>query len=148
MATDYKKLGIWHIAYNIALEVYEITKTFPEDEKNNIVSQLRRAAVSLPVNIAEGASSRYDKNFLSQLNIAFASSKEIENLLLFSKDLGYLGVEKYGSLAVSIDALNSGLYKMMDYISSLIEKKEQSKILGMGKRLKQEWFYNMNSIPQ
>lgn len=145
MATDYKKLDIWHQAYKIALEVYEITKTFPEDEKNNIVSQLRRAAVSLPINIAEGASSRYNKNFLSQLNIAFASAKEIENLLLFSKDLHYISVEVHGSLAGSLDMLNSGVYKMMEYVSSLISRQEKTKTNSMGKRLKKEWFADQRS---
>lgn len=146
MATDYKKLEIWHTAYTLSLDIYEITKSFPEDERNNIVSQLRRAAVSLPVNIAEGASSRYDKNFLSQLSTAFASAKEIENLLMLSRDLGYICLERYSALSESVDKLNSGMYSMMDYISSLIARKEKTKFASMGKQLKKEWFVDSRPL--
>lgn len=90
MPLDYRKLAIYHLAYKFVLNIYKATDKFPESENRNLSSQLRRAAVSMPLNIAEGSSRRSKKEFLNFLNYSFGSGKEIEVILELSKDLGFL----------------------------------------------------------
>lgn len=87
---DYKKLDVWENSYKLTLDVYKLTKSFPKDELYGIVSQMRRAASSIPANIAEGASKSSEKGFGRFLQIAFGSSSELEVFISLSKDLGYL----------------------------------------------------------
>ncbi|HLC47068.1 MAG TPA: four helix bundle protein [Candidatus Nanoarchaeia archaeon] len=146
MALGYKNLYVWKLSYRLALDVYEVTKSFPAEERNNIVSQLRRAAVSLPVNIAEGSSSRYCKSFLSQLNVALCSAREIENLLLLSKDLGFLDAAAFARLESLLSRLVHGLLKLSDYVSALVSKQERARVNSLGSVLKKEWFYGSRSV--
>jgi four helix bundle protein len=88
--TDYKKLLVWKKAHELVLIVYKETSHFPSEEKYGITSQFRRAAVSIPTNIAEGAGKFSQKDFAQFLQIAFGSVHEIEYLNLLSSDLDYL----------------------------------------------------------
>ena len=85
---SYKDLEAYKKSYELVLEIYKITKKFPSDELYGLVSQLRRASVSVPANISEGYR-RGSKEYLHFLRIAFGSSSEIETLLSLSKDLGF-----------------------------------------------------------
>ena len=86
----YYKLRVWQKAHQFALNVYEITKNFPSEERFALISQLHRAVLSIPTNIVEGQASCSRKDFLHFLNIANRSLAETEYLLEFSHDLGYL----------------------------------------------------------
>ena len=86
MARNYKKMEIYHLAYDFVLSVYKKTENFPDEEKQNITSQIRRASVSIPLNITEGSAKRSSREFLHFLNISFASAKEVEVLLNLSND--------------------------------------------------------------
>ena len=85
--------------------VYEITKQFPSDERFGLTSQIRRAAVSIPTNIAEGAARQTDKEFHQFLSIAQGSSSELETELLIAKNLGYLNNDDYDKLYVEINTI-------------------------------------------
>lgn len=74
---NYKKLDIWSKSYSLSLRVYEITKPFPEDEKFGLTSQLRRAVVSIPINIAEGAGRATNKDFAHFIQISIGSENEV-----------------------------------------------------------------------
>jgi four helix bundle protein len=89
--TSYKELTVWQQSYKFGLEVYSVTKNFPADEKYGLVSQLRRASLSIPSNIAEGSKRGTRKDYRSFIIMAYGSSAEIETQLLFSKDLGIPG---------------------------------------------------------
>ena len=86
----FKDLKVWQRSHALVLELYGLTQGFPRDERFGLVSQLRRAAVSVPANIAEGSKRRGSQEYARFLNIAEGSLAESEYLLLLSRDLGYL----------------------------------------------------------
>ena len=83
-------LKVWQRSHALTLEIYRFRATFPTDERFGLVSQLRRAAVSVPTNIAEGSKRQSSPDYARFLNIAEGSLAETEYLLLLSRDLGYL----------------------------------------------------------
>ena len=87
---DYKKLLVWQKAITFVSEVYKITAGYPKIEQFNLVSQINRAAVSIPSNIAEGAGRNSNKEFINFLAISHASAYEVETQLIISRNLGYL----------------------------------------------------------
>lgn len=89
----FKDLKVWQRSHALVLEIYRLTKSFPKDERFGIVSQLRRAAASVPTNIAEGVKRRGKQDYARFLNIAEGSLVETEYLILLSRDLGYLPSE-------------------------------------------------------
>ena len=113
--TSYKELTVWKYSYQFGLEIYLITKKFPSDEKFGLVSQLRRASVSIPSNIAEGSKRGTRKDYRSFAVIAYGSGAEIETQLLFCKDLGYINENEY-------IALNNKLTEIMKMLNAMINK--------------------------
>src|SRR3989338_4828211 len=95
MASDYRRLMVYRKSYDAAIELYKHFNKFPEEEKTNIVSQLRRAVVSIPVNIAEGSTRTTKKGELQFFSYAYGSCKEIQVLLDLSKDLKYLDEDTF-----------------------------------------------------
>jgi four helix bundle protein len=87
---NFRELKVWHKAHQLTLDVYAATKTFPRDELYGLTSQIRRAAVSIGANIAEGAGKNSSAEFGRFLQIAQGSGSELEYHLLLSRDLGYL----------------------------------------------------------
>ena len=92
---NYKDLKVWEKAHLFTLNVYEATKLFPKDELYSLTNQIRRAASSIPANIAEGCGKNTNAEFAHFLNIALGSANEAEYFLILSKDLNYLPVEKF-----------------------------------------------------
>ncbi len=88
---DHKELDVWKESMLLAKEVYFLTKSFPKDELYGITSQIRRASVSVPSNIAEGAARSSDKEFIQFLYISLGSLSELETQILLSRDLGFIG---------------------------------------------------------
>ncbi len=82
-----KELKIWHKAIELSTEIYRLTANFPKEEKYGLTSQIRRAAVSVPSNIAEGAGRNSDKEFVHFLAISNGSSYELQTQLIISKNL-------------------------------------------------------------
>jgi len=83
-------LQVWQKGHAFALAVYRLSIAFPADERFGLTSQLRRAAVSVPTNIAEGSKRRTRQEYARFLNIAEGSLAEVEYLLMFARDLGYV----------------------------------------------------------
>src|ERR1700733_7466309 len=83
-------LMVWQRSHALVLQVYRLTKTFPSDERFGLTSQLRRAVLSVPTNIAEGSKRLTNPEYARFLNIAEGSLAETEYLLMVSRDLGYL----------------------------------------------------------
>ena len=86
----YKELEVWKRSTQMVIDIYTITKNFPKDELYGITSQLRRAAVSIPANIAEGHGRNYSKETIQFLHIARGSLYETETLLELSFRVGYI----------------------------------------------------------
>lgn len=92
-------LKVWQRSHALVLEIYRATASFPEDERFGLVAQLRRAAASVPCNIAEGTKRRRAPDYARFLNIAEGSLAEAEYLLILSADLGYMPVTEKDRLA-------------------------------------------------
>jgi four helix bundle protein len=90
---DFRTLSVWQKSHKLAVLTYQLTNKFPKEELYGIISQLRRAAVSIPTNIAEGCGRGSDKDFARFIQIALGSASEAEYLVLLSHDLGYLNSE-------------------------------------------------------
>ena len=86
----HKDLKIWQLGIELVKDVYKTTSTFPKDELYGLTSQLRRAAVSVPTNIAEGAARRGKKEFIHFLYIGLSSLSELETLLILAQELDYI----------------------------------------------------------
>lgn len=112
----FKDLEIWRMSRAFCLDIYEITSSFPDSEKFGLTNQLRRAAVSVPSNIAEGCSRKSNKDFSRFLEIAIGSIYEIETQLLISNDLGFIETH---SLEKLLDELNS-ITKMTSKFKSML----------------------------
>ena len=95
---NFKDLIVWNKAHNFVLEVYKITKLFPKDETYGLVSQLRRASVSITTNIVEGHKRKGKKDFLNFLNISDSSLEESKYLIFLSKELGYIEESEFNRL--------------------------------------------------
>jgi four helix bundle protein len=112
---DFRKLKVWQNAHRCALEIYRHTQGFPVDERFGLTVQLRRAAVSVASNIAEGCGRDGERDFARFLSIAAGSASEVEYQLLLARDLGYLPDELHRQL----DAQNNQIKRMLN---SLIRK--------------------------
>jgi four helix bundle protein len=113
MARRFQDLEIFRLSYNIAIRFYRITEKFPENEANNLTSQIRRASVSIPLNIAEGCSRYTKKEFLQFLKYSYGSVKELQVLLMFCRDFKYINNEEYLVLYEELDKLGSKLFVFM-----------------------------------
>jgi four helix bundle protein len=92
---NYRQLSVWKRAHNFVLGVYRSTGSFPDHERYGLTAQLRRAAVSVISNIAEGSGRQGDREHVRFLRIARGSVCEIECQLLLSRDLGYLDADAW-----------------------------------------------------
>ena len=88
-AKKFEDLLVWRKSHELTIQIYEITKSYPPEEKFGLVSQMRRAAVSIPANIAEGFNKRGMRDKANFYNIAQASLEELRYYLILSKDLGF-----------------------------------------------------------
>jgi len=99
MGEGFRSLKVWQKAYEFALGIYRVTKMFPREELYGLTNQMRRAALSISANIAEGYERQHRKEYIQFLMIAHGSLGETETFLLFAKDLGYIDEKVYGALA-------------------------------------------------
>jgi four helix bundle protein len=95
----YEKFEAWKATHELALEVYRVTEEWPSCERYQLTAQTRRAALSAPTNIAEGAAKRGVREFRRYLDISLGSLSELSYLLRFSKDRGILNPESFDSLS-------------------------------------------------
>ncbi len=101
----HEKLEVWKMAIEMVVRVYECTSHFPKDERFGLTSQIQRAAVSIPANIAEGAGRNHDREFLQFLGIAQGSASELETELLIAHRLGYIDEEKFRGIYEEVNAI-------------------------------------------
>ena len=102
---DYRNLKVWERAHRLTLEGYGVTRTFPKDELFGLTSQRRRAAASIPANIAEGCGRNGDAELARFMTIAMGSANELDYHLLFARDLRYLPSPRYDQLSVETQSV-------------------------------------------
>lgn len=112
-ARSFEDLIVWQHAHRFVLEIYGLTRGFPSDERFGLTSQLRRAAVSIPANIAEGFRRRSLADKARMLNIAHASLEEVRYYLILARDL------RYGETETLTTALNQVSRLLNAYIRSI-----------------------------
>jgi|SRR3989344_3043687 len=115
MITSYRQLTVWQKSIDLVIETYRLTKLYPKEKLYGIISQTRRAAVSIPANIAEGFTRKHRQEYLQFIRIAFASGAELETHLIIAKKLN-LATEKEFSLAEML------LNEVMKMLNSFIAK--------------------------
>jgi len=118
MLKNYKELKVWQRSYTLCLEIYRITKGFPEDERYGLSSQMRRAAVSVPSNIAEGYGRKTTREYIRFLYIAYGSTCELETQTLLAGDLAYLE-------AAELEILQEGIGEVERMLKALIKSLER-----------------------
>ncbi|MEZ0208780.1 MAG: four helix bundle protein [Candidatus Paceibacterota bacterium] len=110
---SHKDLIVWQKSYKLSLLIYSITKKFPKDEIFGLVSQMRRAAVSIPSNIAEGNTRFSSKDNAQFMRIAYGSAAELDTQLSLSKDLKYFSEKEYTEAIDLLTEVMKMLYKML-----------------------------------
>ncbi len=113
----FEKLTVWQDAKQLVVEIYKNQKGFPASEKYGLISQLQRAAVSVPTNISEGSARNSSKDQAHFYNYAFASLMEVLNLIIIAHELNYLDQETYTGLRSLIDKIANKLNALKKRIS-------------------------------
>jgi four helix bundle protein len=108
---SFRQLEVWEKAHQLVLRVYRATKDFPSDERFGLVSQMRRAAVSVPANIAEGFKRHGKQDKVRFYNFAEASLEELKYFFILSEDLGY--IESKAEMSALADEVGRMLYGLI-----------------------------------
>jgi four helix bundle protein len=108
----FTELRVWQRSHQLTLQAYRVTASFPPAERFSLISQLRRAAASIPTNIAEGSKRQSNQEYARFLNIAEASLAETEYLLMLGRDLGFLAVESSEKLLKEIAEIAKMLHAL------------------------------------
>lgn len=114
---NFNNLKIWQLAIELAKEIYRATESYPKEEIYALISQMQRAAVSIPSNIAEGAGRETDKDFSHFLSIALGSSFELYTQIVLSKEIGYIDhtqTEKLQKMTIELQKMISAYKKKID----------------------------------
>jgi four helix bundle protein len=114
---SYEDLEVWQLAMTLAEQCYELTKGFPREEVYGLTSQIRRAVVSIPANIAEGYGRDQTGNFIQFLRISQGSARELETHLLLSSRLKLAGADKVEpcrAMAVRVSKMLRGLIRSLE----------------------------------
>ncbi len=120
----HKDLNVWKKSMNLAVLIYRITNQFPKEESFGLTSQMRRAAVSIPSNIAEGHGRNSDKELIRFLFISLGSAAELETQILLSNKLDFLKKDSFNQL----NELNNEVIKML---VALIRSKNNGKLVNL-----------------
>lgn len=115
--SNYKQLVVYQKAYQMALETYKLTNNFPGEEKNSLASQLQKAAVLIPANIAEGFGRFSVKEFIYFLRISLGSLNQVRVYYDLAKDLSYIKQEDFARMNTELDAISKMLNKLIKNLS-------------------------------
>jgi len=109
---SYRDLDVWQLAMDIVVEIYRVTRAFPADERFGLVAQLRRAAVAIPSNIAEGHSRLGPGEFRRFVSIARGSAAEVDTQIAVAVALGLVVADEITSLSSTLDRLSKMLFSL------------------------------------
>ena len=114
----HRDLEVWKKSIDLVADIYSLTKNYPKEELYGLTSQIRRAAVSMPANIAEGAGRFHDKEFIQFLYIALGSVAEIETHLVVSERLDYICPEELEEYETKIKIIRNQTLGLIKYLKS------------------------------
>ena len=115
---DFKKLNVWQHSHALTLKIYRLTSRFPAEEKFGLTSQLRRAVISVELNLAEGSSRGSDRDFRRFVQMALGSASEVECQLLIARDLNYLTVDSHAEAQWGIQQVKRMLIRLSQRLSA------------------------------
>jgi len=115
---SYKDLIVYQKAYQLSLNIYRVTESFPKVEVYGMVSQMRRSAMSIPANIAEGYRRGHRKEYIQFLRIAQGSCGELETFMSMSKDLGFITEKDFEGLDTAQDEISRLLQALISSLST------------------------------
>jgi len=115
---NFKKYDIWKLSHELTLDIYRITNNYPNSEKYQIISQMQRAAYSIPSNISEGCGRKSDKDFNRFLQIALGSAHELEYFILLSRDLKFIEESTYIILDEKINDIKKRIYSLSQKLTT------------------------------
>jgi four helix bundle protein len=110
---NYKELNVWKRSIKLAVKVYKLSQKFPSDERFGLTSQIRRCAVSVPSNIAEGAGRRTNAEFVNFLGISHGSICELETQLYIGFELEYFGADQLEEISLEVTEIQKMLYSLI-----------------------------------
>ena len=119
---SYKDLNVWKASMELVCEVYEVTRNFPDTERYALTSQMRRCAISVPSNIAEGWSRNSARSFISYLNIASGSMSELMTQLEIARRINYISAERMQALEHRGIQISKMLYMLIKKIESRLKE--------------------------
>ena len=111
----HKDLKVWQQSKDLVSEIYKLTATFPKEEVYSLTAQIKRSAISIPSNIAEGAARESNKEYIRFLYIALGSLAELDTQLLIANDLGYFKLNEYQKLTIKLDEIGKMLSGLISY---------------------------------
>lgn len=116
---DFKKYNVWQASHLLTLKIFKVTHDFPTNESYKIVSQMQRAAYSIPSNFAEGCGRHSDKEFDRFIQISLGSAHELEYFIILSKDLGYITGQQANEIDVQINDIKKQLFALSRKLKGL-----------------------------
>jgi len=119
---DFRTLKVWEKAHTLTLALYQATATFPQTQRFELTSQMRRASLSIPANIAEGCGRSGQAEFAHFLNIAMGSATELQYHLLLARDLNLLNKQNYGTLEQQVTEVKRMLTSLMQRLNADSQK--------------------------
>ena len=115
---SYQDLDVWKIGMAVVKTVYSLTANFPSEERFGLISQMRRAAISIPSNIAEGHARKSRAEFRQFISVALGSLAELETQLILSQDLNFMKKEATEAIMLQLDTLGKMLHGLSKSLSS------------------------------
>jgi len=115
---NFKELKVWQQSRKLVKEIYQVSSSFPLDERFGLISQIRRAAISIPTNIAEGSGRNTDSDFAHFLNISLGSSYELESLLYLASDLALMNETDLEAQLSSLREIQKMIYSLIKSVRS------------------------------
>lgn len=114
----HKDLDVWKLSVDLVTEIYKLSSSFPREEMFGLTNQIRRASVSIPSNIAEGAARKSTKEFIHFLYISLGSQQELDTQILIAKNLSFIKDEDYESIIIQIQTIGKLLNGLIKYLKS------------------------------
>ncbi len=123
--TSYRDLEVWETSHELVLEIYKRTKDFPSEERFGLISQIRRAAISIPANIAEGKGRRTTTDYIRFLYISQGSLEELKYLIELSFDLKYIDKAIFDDIFKKTEHIGKQLSNLIQSLSNYIQEPEE-----------------------
>ena len=117
-AKSHKDLKVWQRSLEFVTVIYTLTNNFPQSEKFGLTNQIRRSAVSIPSNIAEGSARNHDKEFIQFLYIALSSASELDTQIRISVNLEFLNKEKSKELLEELDSISKMIQGLIRFVKN------------------------------